>query len=403
MREPQGRKLGQTEFVILMALISSLLALSIDAILPALPNVGIDLGVDSQNHTQLIVPALFLGVAVGQILFGPLSDSIGRKPAVYIGLVIFVIGNVISILSTSFSMMLIGRVLQGFGVAGPRIVSIALVRDQYEGREMARIMSLILMVFIIVPVIAPALGQGILFFAPWRFIFGFSVCLALISFIWFALRQPETLVKTKRAPFSVRQLSIGVRQTFANRCALGYTVTAGLIFGAFVGYLSSAQQIFQIQYGLGELFPLFFGGLALAVGAASYFNSRLVLKYGMRFLSWRALQSMSGISVIFFVITFMSNGLLPLWALMIWGGLSFFCVGILFGNLNAMAMEPLGHIAGTAAAVIGSVTSLMSILFGGYISQIYNGTALPLIGGFAFLGIASLGVMLWTERGTIAA
>ncbi len=403
MNTPQENGPGLVEFVTLMAIMTSLLALSIDAMLPALPQIGAELGVENENHTQLVVSTLFLGFAVGQILFGPLSDSIGRKPAVYIGLMIFVLGDAISILSTDFNMMLFGRVLQGFGVAGPRIVTIALVRDKFAGREMARIMSLIMMVFIIVPAIAPALGQGILFLAPWRFIFGFILSLAVTAFVWFALRQPETLPSSKRVSFSVVQIFASIRETCVNRTAFGYTIAAGLVFGAFIGYLSSAQQIFQVQYGLGERFPLFFGSLALAIGGASYFNSRLVIRYGMRALSWRALQVLSGVSAVFYLITFVSDGWLPLWALMLWGALSFFCIGILFANFNALAMEPLGHIAGTAAAVIGSLTSFVSLAFGVYIGQIYSGTALPLIGGFAVLGIASMAVMLWTEREEIQA
>ncbi len=389
------------EFVSLMAILTSLLALSIDAMLPALPQIGMDLGVTSENHTQLIVSSMFFGFAAGQIVFGPLSDSFGRKPVVYLGLSIFIIGDVISILSTDFTTMLIGRVLQGVGVAGPRVVSIALVRDQFEGRAMARIMSLIMMVFIAVPALAPALGQGILYFAPWRYIFSFILSLAVIALIWFAIRQPETLPAENRATFSFRRVFSAIRETCLNRTAFGYTVAAGLVFGAFIGYLSSAQQIFQNQYGLGDQFPYYFGALALAIGAASYSNARLVQRLGMRALSWRALQVLCGVSVLFMVAAYSLNSWLPLWAFMVWAAIAFFAIGFLFGNFNALAMEPLGHIAGTGAAVIGSLTTFISLTFGVYIGQIYDGSVLPLIGGFAGLGAASMGVMLWTERGNV--
>ena len=392
---------GLGEFVTLMGILTSLLALSIDAMLPALSEIGAELGVENKNHSQLIVSALFVGFAVGQMFFGPLSDSIGRKPAIYLGLGIFVLGDVISILATNFPMMLIGRVLQGFGVAGPRIVAIALVRDRFKGREMARILSLIMMVFIVVPALAPALGQGILFFAPWRFIFGFILCLATVAFVWFALRQPETLPPQKRVSFSLVQILSGVRETCTNRSAIGYTLAAGSLFGAFIGYLSSAPQIFQVQFGLGDQFPLFFGSLAVAIGAAAFFNSRMVLRHGMRVLSWRALQGLSSMAILFCLIAFAQDGWLPLWGLMFWGAVSFFCIGILFGNFNALAMEPMGHIAGTAAAVIGCLSTMTGLAFGVYIGQIYNGTALPLIGGFALLSMTSMGIMLWTERGKI--
>ena len=394
-------KPGLGEFVTLMGILTSLLALSIDAMLPALSEIGAELGVENKNHPQLIVSSLFVGFAVGQLFFGPLSDSIGRKPAIYLGLGIFVLGDVISLLATNFPMMLVGRVLQGFGVAGPRIVAIALVRDRFEGREMARILSLIMMVFIVVPAIAPALGQGILFFAPWRYIFGFILGLATIAFVWFALRQPETLPPQKRVSFSFVQIISGVRQTCTNRSALGYTIASGSLFGAFIGYLSSAPQIFQVQFGLGDRFPLFFGSLAVAIGAAAFFNSRMVLRYGMRVLSWRALQGLSSMGILFCLVTFARDGWLPLWGLMFWGAVSFFCIGILFGNFNALAMESMGHIAGTAAAVIGCLSTMTGLVIGAYIGQIYNGTALPLISGFTILSMISMGIMLWTERGKI--
>jgi DHA1 family bicyclomycin/chloramphenicol resistance-like MFS transporter len=394
-------RLSVGEFVSLMAILTSLLALSIDAMLPALPDIGTDLAVENPNNTQLIVSSMFFGFAAGQILFGPLSDSFGRKPIVYMGLSLFIVGDVISIMSSDFTTMLIGRVLQGIGVAGPRVVSIALVRDQFEGRAMARIMSLIMMVFIAVPALAPALGQSILYIAPWRYIFGFILSLAVIAFVWFAIRQPETLPSAKRVRFSLRYVFSGICETCANRTAFGYTVTAGLVLGAFIGYLSSAQQIFQDKYDLGDLFPYYFGALALAIGAASYSNARLVQRLGMRVLTWRALQVLCAISTLFAILSYQSNGNISLWAFMIWGVISFYAIGFLFGNFNALAMEPLGHIAGTGAAVIGSFTTFISLAFGVYIGQMFDGTALPLFSGFATLAAASIATMYWIEKGVI--
>ena len=387
------------EFVVLMALLISLVALSIDAMLPALSEIGGELGAQRGNDSQLVVSCLFLGLAAGQLVYGPLSDSIGRKPAIYGGLVLFVIGCLLSIASWNFSAMLAGRFLQGLGAAGPRIVTIALVRDRYEGRAMARIMSLVMAVFIIVPAVAPALGQGVLLFAHWRMIFVVLLLLAVVAFVWFGLRQEETLAASRRRPLSLGGIMEGVRETLAERCALGYTIAAGLIFGAFVGYLNSAQQIFQELFALGQLFPLYFAALALAIGCASYLNARLVMQHGMRPLSWRALQALSGVSLAYFGVATALAGQPPLWTLMAWGMAAFFCMGILFGNFNAMAMEQLGHIAGVAAAVVGSLTTVISLVLGTWIGQSYDGTVLPLVGGFASLGIASLLVMHWTERG----
>jgi DHA1 family bicyclomycin/chloramphenicol resistance-like MFS transporter len=394
-----GPQLRFGEFVTLTALIISLVALSIDVMLPALQQIGGELGAPRANDAQLVITALFVGLALGQVFFGPLSDSVGRKPAIYAGLLLFIIGCLMSILATDFTVMLAGRVLQGLGAAGPRSVTVALVRDQYEGRAMARVMSLVMAVFIMVPALAPGIGQIILAIAHWRAIFGFMLAVAVVSLVWFALRQPETLAPERRARFSPGRILLAVRETCTSRVAFGYTLASGLIFGAFVGYLNSAQQIFQIQYGLGTLFPLYFGALALAIGGASLVNARLVLRHGMRRISAWALGLLTGLSLAFLVLAYAMAGAPPLWGLMAYMSATFFCIGMLFANFNALAMEPLGHIAGVGAAVIGSLTTLISLILGTAIGQAYDGTVLPLIAGFALLGLAAIAVMRWIERG----
>jgi len=385
------------EFVAMMAMLISLVALSIDAMLPALPRIGADLGVVERNHHQLVISVLFLGMACGQLVYGPVSDSTGRKPAIYAGLVLFLSGCLLSVFATSFPVMLGGRFLQGLGAAGPRILVIAVVRDQHAGRAMARVMSFVMAVFILVPAAAPALGQAILMIGHWRAIFATFFALALIAFAWFAIRQPETLPRERRRPLSPWRIADGVVETCANRQALGYTLAAGLIFGAFVGYLSSAQQVFQGHYGVGVLFPAYFAALALSIGAAAVVNARLVMRFGMRYLSERALWVLSGLSVIFLGVTAAAGGDPPFWAFMAYFMAAFFCIGIPFGNFNALAMEPMGHIAGIAAAVVGSLTTVVSLLFGTVIGQAYDGTVLPLVAGFTVLGLAALAVLRWTE------
>ena len=386
------------EFVLLMALMMSLVALSIDAMLPALPEIGQDLGVQRDNDSQLIISLLIFGMAIGQMIYGPLSDTTGRKPAVYAGFGLFIVGCLLSIFATNFPMMLAGRGLQGIGVAGPRIVTVAIVRDQFEGRAMARVMSFVMAVFILVPIIAPSFGQAMLIVTGWRAIFGSFLALTVVALIWFTLRQPETLTPERRRPFSLKRIGLAIREILGNRISFGYTLAAGLVFGAFLGYLNSAQQIFQQQYGLGRLFPLYFGMLAVSLGCASLANTRLVMRFGMRQLAIWALQLIGGFAIVFFAMAYVLSGHPPLWTLMIYLLLSFFCIGILFGNLNALAMEPLGHIAGVGAAVVGSLSTLISVLLGTVIGQSYNGTILPLVGGFALLGAASLAVMHWVER-----
>ena len=390
--------LRDAEFVPLIALMISLVALSIDSMLPALPAIRADLGVRNENDTQMVLAVFLLGLAIGQTVYGPISDSTGRKPAICAGFVLFLLGCLLSVFAASFPVMLAGRLLQGIGAAAPRVVTIALVRDQYEDRAMARIMSFVMSVFILVPIVAPALGQGILLIFDWRAIFGVFFVLALVALFWFGLRQRETLAPERRVPFSLARVGRGVVETCVNRAALGYTVTAGLIFGAFWGYLVSAQQIFAQQYALGALFPLYFGVLAVAIGAASFLNGRLVMRYGMRQLSHLALVTISAVSVFFLLVAIATAGHPPLWALVAYFLVAFFCFGVIFGNINAMAMEPLGHIAGVAAAVVGSLTTLISLALGTVIGLSYNGTVLPVVGGFAVLGVAALPVSRWAAR-----
>lgn len=389
---------GSKEFITLMGFMMALVALSIDAMLPALSLIGTDLKVQDSNDTQLVVSVLFIGLAVGQLFYGPLSDNIGRKVSLYLGFFVYIVGCFFSLFSESLTIMLVGRLLQGFGVAGPRIVSVAIVRDQFEGKEMASVMSFIMVIFILVPMIAPSMGQGILMISNWRAIFASFLFLGLIILIWFFFRQPETLPKSKRTPFSINKIWSALVEIFTNRYSIGYTVITGLISSAFLGYLSLVQPILQVQYDLGELFPIFFAILAISIGGANYLNGKLVIKFGMRKLSKISLICLIIISFLGLVTNYIFNGQPALWIFMIYLMATLFCVGLIWGNLNAMAMEPLGHIAGIGAAVVGSLATLISIPFGILIGQMYSGTVTPLIAGYAFFSVLSLFLMLWIEK-----
>jgi DHA1 family bicyclomycin/chloramphenicol resistance-like MFS transporter len=399
VRRPATISFG--EFVALMATMTALIALSIDMILPALPSIGATLGVQRANDSQLIVSLLFLGFGLGQFFYGPVSENVGRKPAVYIGLALFSAGCLLALLARSFPLMLLGRVFQGVGVGGPRAMTIALVRDKFEGRAMARVMSLVMAVFILVPVIAPSIGQVILGFAGWRAIFGVYLTLAVVVWVWFAWRQEETLAPERRIPLSPRNIALGAREVFTNRLAFGYTVAAGLVYGAFIGYLSSVQQILQEQYALGPRFPAYFATLAIALGGASLCNARLVGRHGMRHLAGWALRLVCAVSVLFLVIAASQSGQPPLWTLMAYLLTSFFGIGLLWGNLNALAMQPLGHIAGIGAAVVGGSSTLISLALGTVIGQSYDNTVLPLVAGFAVLSGLSMAVIRFAEAGTL--
>lgn len=392
-----SQRLPFVEFIALMALTTSLVALTIDGMLPALPAIGQDLALADPNHTQLIVSMVFLGMAFGQLLFGPMSDSYGRKVALYAGMTVFMIGCLLSIFATDFNTMLIGRVLQGIGASAPRVVPMALIRDEYEGRAMARVMSLIMMVFILVPMLAPALGQLVLYIADWRSIFGSFLGLAVILTLWFSIRQPETLAPENRKPFSVKQVWLGLLEVCRIRTALGYTLAVGMVSGPFLTYLSTAQPVLQEQYGLGAQFSLYFAVLALSIGVASFVNSKLVMRFGMRFLSRCATFGVVGLSLLFLLPVYLTDGNPPLLLFMAYLVTILFCMGMLFGNLNTMAMEPLGHIAGIGAAVVGSLSTLISVPLGIAIGMFYDNSVMPLVVGFLVCALGALVLMRWAE------
>jgi DHA1 family bicyclomycin/chloramphenicol resistance-like MFS transporter len=394
----QKSQTGNVEFICLMAVLMSLVALAIDAVLPALTQIGESLGVESANSTQLIISVFFIGMSFGQMIYGPISDSFGRKKALYLGMLIFLLGSVVSLVSTTFTSMLIGRAFQGFGISSCRVISLAMIRDKFEGREMARIMSLIMVFFIMVPAVAPSLGQIVLFYADWRAIFSLVIVVAVVGFFWLFFRQAETLAKEKCLPFRPTTILAGIVETLKHPLSRAYMLAAGIIFGAFIGYLSSAPQILQIQYGLGEAFSLYFGGLAVAIGISSFFTSKLVMRFGMEKLSFFALTLLSLTSLLFFLYAQSVAGHPPLFIFMVYLTVAFFCFGVLFGGFNTLAVQPLGHIAGVATSVISSVQTLVSVAVGGLVGQCYDGTVLPLVLGFFLCGLTALAIMIFVRR-----
>lgn len=394
----QTQIIGFKEYVALMALLTALTALTIDTILPALPMIANDLDVVGENHVQYVISFLFAGLTLGQLVYGPISDSLGRKKTIYIGLAVFVAGSFISLFATNFTLMLIGRVMQGFGAASPRIVSIAMTRDLYEGRNMARVTSYIMGVFILVPVLAPALGQLILMVTYWRAIFALFVLCALGALVWIYTRLPESLPVEHRRRFGFAPIWTGARDVMRNKTTMGYTVCAGLVFGALIGYVSSAQQIFQDHYNVGEWFPLYFAISALSIGAASFFNSAIVIRFGMRRICHYALMGIMTTSSLFLLVSMAQDYNAPLWEFMIFAPVTFFCIGLLFGNFNAIAMEPMGHMAGIASALIGFYSSVISLVIGTVIGQSYNGTLIPILTGFLCLSVSAFLIQSWLNR-----
>ncbi|MFH4968168.1 multidrug effflux MFS transporter [Gaetbulibacter sp. M240] len=381
------------EFVVLMASLMSLVALSIDALLPALATIGTDLNSHSPNENQLLITMIFLGIGCGQLIFGPLSDSFGRKPLVYVGFSIFIVASIICVVTESFEIMILGRVLQGVGLASPRSLSLSMIRDNFSGNYMAKIVSIVVMFFILVPVVAPTLGQFLLHFYSWESIFYFNLIIGVIVMIWFGIRQPETLKKEKRIKFSSHLFIDGTRAFFKQKEAVAFTLVSGFITGSFMVYLSTSQQIFQVQYNMGAMFPYIFASLAITVGLATFLNSQLVERFGALKIAFVSCIGYTAVSILY-VILFASGKNPSVYVLVAFFALQFFNVGFLFGNLRALAMEPLGHIAGIGAAINGFISTVMAVPIANYIGSFVKTSVLPLFIGFSIFGILSFLVFI---------
>lgn len=379
IKSPKTR-VGEKEFVALMAVLMSVVAISIDAMLPALGIMGADLNVEHANQPQYIISMLFVGMAFGQLISGPLSDAIGRKKILFICMGFYLAGSIICYFSKSLEMMLIGRLVQGLGASGPYVCTMSIVRDKYSGAGMARIMSLVMMIFIMVPAIAPSIGQTILFFASWRYIFILYVFYAISVLAWITIRLEETLPVDKRVPYKLKNLYHGAKTVLTTKTTVCYTFGMGLMFSCMMGYLNSSQQIFYQMFNTGEMFVVYFGCLALTFGVSSMLNSRFVMKFGMRYISQRAILAIIAASALFTLLHFAVS--IELWMFLTFAAFVFFNFGFVFGNLNAMAMEPMGDIAGIASAIIGSTSFLISIVGGTIIGQLYSGNLIPVVLGF---------------------
>ncbi len=387
------------EFVTLIAVLIGMTALSIDIMLPALADIAGSYGVTAANDRQLIITFYLAGFALGQPFCGPLSDRFGRKPVLVAGLLLYLLGSLLALIAPSFETLLAARALQGLGAASPRITSMAIVRDRFIGRHMARVMSFVMMVFIIVPIFAPTIGEGLVQLGHWSWIFGFMLLCACLALGWAALRLPETRAPEDRIALSVAALRRAFRTVVSNRRTCGYAVAMGFLFGGLMAYVGSAQQIFVDVYGLGSLFPAMFGGMASVLAFASFTNARLVGRLGMRRVSHLALVAYVLVTASLGLFGFPGQPPLPVLGLVIGGAL--FCFGLIAPNFNALAMEPMGHVAGMAASVIGFYTSAAGAFFGWIVGQQFDGSVRPLTLGFAAMGLLALVTVLITERGVL--
>jgi DHA1 family bicyclomycin/chloramphenicol resistance-like MFS transporter len=391
--------LTMAEFVAFVAAIMAVNALGVDLMLPALPEIGLELGAPSANARQWVVTAYVLGFGIGQLLYGPLADRYGRKPVLVIALAGFVAASILAASASTFALLIAARFLQGLMSASSRVLSVAIVRDSYSGRRMARISSLAQMVFFLVPILAPSIGQALLAFGPWRFIFYVLAGFAGAIMLWSLLRLPETLPPADRRPISVASLADAYRQTLGDRYSLGYAMAAALTFGGIIAFVSSAQQVFTDTFGQGERFSILFGICAFFMGIASFMNSRLVERLGTRLISQTAL-----IVLILLSLAHVASewaGLESLWVYVGFQALSMTCIGLCGSNFGAMAMQPVGHIAGTASSIQGFITSLGAVIVASAIGQAYDGTTLPLALGYLGIGTGALLIVFVVEGGKL--
>lgn len=387
------------ERIALYALLTALTSLSIDALLPGLRQIGEDVGGAPPLTTQHIISLFIFGMAFGELLLGPLSDALGRKKALVLGLGVYAVGTVIAMMAGSLEMVILGRILQGVGVAGPKIATRAMIRDQFEGDAMARVMSFMFTLFILVPMLAPALGQALISVGGWRSVFGVYLVIALLLGLWLVARQPETLPVEKRIAFRPGLLIANGKRILSNRRVVLLITATGIVFGAQLLYLSTAADLFSDAYDIRETFPLYFALLATGIGLASFLNAKLVQRFGMDAMARAAFIGLAVSGLLMLVASIAWDGRLPLAGLLAFAFSAFFAMGILFGNLNAMAMRSLGAIAGLGASLIASGSSLIATLYAVGFGYFYDGTSLNLALGFCVAGLAALALSELAVRG----
>lgn len=394
------RQKTELEFIIIMASLMSLVALSIDALLPAISDISKSIHIVDLKNNQLFITMIFLGLGFGQLISGPLSDSFGRKPIIYVGFIVFAFASLICVFASSLEMMIVGRLLQGIGLSAPRTISIAMVRDRFSGNYMAKVMSFIVVIFILVPVIAPALGKLMLDSYGWRSIFYSQLVFGFFVMIWFWKRQPETLKPENKKKFKFSLFINGAKEFIKHKNAVIFTLFSGFITGSFMVYLSASQIIFEQQYNLKEEFPFIFAGLAISIGLATFLNGNLVVRLGMYKLV-SIFTVVFTIVPIIYISLFSGESNPSIYVLLIFFGIQFFSIGFLFGNTRALAMESIGHIAGVGAAINGFGSTIMAVPIATFIGSFINDRALPLFIGFfvcGFLSLTLIAFLKFTEK-----
>jgi len=395
----EPREISRLEFIALIAALMALNALAIDVMLPGLPNIGAAFNLANENDRPLVLSFYLLGVSIAQLLFGPLTDRFGRRTPLLVGIVVYVATALSAIFAPSFVWLLALRFMQGLGAASFRVITLAIVRDKFQGRAMAEIMSLTFTVFMIVPIFAPSIGQLLLFIGPWQGIFLFVGLIGTTFGAWAFFRLPETLDPARRRPLTYSGIVGGFKIVMANGFSLLYSLAGMLVFGALMGMINSSQQIFVDIYGLGARFPLAFAAMAGTMAFASFLNSRIVSHFGMRRIAHFALFVFTASSTLLLVLSLFGPVAFPLFFLLL--TTSMFMFSASSANMNALAMQPLGAVAGTAASIFGFFQTLGGTLIGLMIGRMYDGTITPIAAGFAAVGAMALLAVLWAEKGRL--
>ena len=391
--------LPRWEFIALAAALMALNALAIDIMLPAMQQIGESLGVAEENRRQLVVTAYIAGFGLAQLAFGPISDRWGRRGPLIVGLGVYVLAAIAAVFAPSFAILLALRFVQGMGAAATRVITVSVIRDLFGGRAMAEIMSLVFMVFMVIPVIAPSIGQAIIMFAEWHAIFIAMAVLALAVSVWTALRLPETLHPEFRRPFTVASIAEGFKMVVTNRMSLCYTLASTALFAALFGFINSAQQVYVGIYDAGAWFPVLFAAVAGLMAVSSFLNSRFVGRFGTRRLSHGALLGFLAVTALIFVLSLLGPISLPLFVGLF--AIAMFQFSWIGSNFNTLAMEPLGHVAGMASSIQGFVTTLGGGTLGALVGQAFDGTVTPLAAGYFSAAVGGLVFVLIAEKGRL--
>ncbi|GAO40263.1 putative major facilitator superfamily transporter [Sphingomonas changbaiensis NBRC 104936] len=396
---PPRHDVGFREFVALIAALMAMTALQIDTMLPALPAIGHSLHVANPNDRQWVISAFMFGFGAAQIVHGPLSDRFGRRPVLLISLAFGVICNLTAAVAATFPLLLAARVAAGVATASSRVLATSIVRDRFVGNAMARVMSLVTIVFMVVPIAAPNLGQLILWIAPWRWIFYVLTAAGLLTFLWSAIRLPETLDPANRLPLSVRRIGEGFRFVLMDRLALGYTIGSTALQGGLFGFLLSVQQIFESEFHAVNLFAPVFSAMAATMAAAAFLNSRIVMRFGARAVSHRAVIGYTVFATLHLALAL--AGLETVLTFAVLQALMMSCFGLAGANFGAIAMEHMGRLAGTASSVQGLIQTIGGISIGAAIGAAFNGSTVPLYTGFTLSGLAAIAAVAFAERGKL--